>query len=761
MRVTEAIKAFLVARQSPANQDMVERWTEDDETQVNVAPGNGEPVEGKRSTWADVSGDCWWNIRIPKNADGKDGPAFWNDYELKFPFELHAEGIGSTGHNFKLLRSRWVAFDFDSITTHAKGVGVTDEELEKIKVAASAIPWVETRKSTGGSGIHLYVYLDLLDLVIANHTEHAALARCILGIMSSIAQFDFASQIDACGGVMWQWHRKMTAENEGLKILKPAERKFTVADLPANWRDHIEVIQKKRTKVRVSGVGDDQEAAFDALASSRKVIPLDPSHKAQIEELMRSGFTTLWISDQHLLQTHSCSLTWLMEEPRKTELKLVGCYKSSSDGKDKGSPNCFLFPLVNGAWKVYRFSQGTTEADTWQQDGRGWTSCNFNILPTLAEAVAAAGGVADGSKVARYVFDTNNFDDPAEAVLGVLGSMGTSLEFTENMRDQREICLSIAKDGGLLVEVERRDDDAKAPGWIIKKSSGKRSSWQRTLGVRTRADRSLELGSSEWDHKLREIMSTTKEPAGWAVCKGGVWYREVAANVKMLLQSTGMDKSDAEVVMGEAIDKSWNLVNLPFHPEYPGATVEHGCGPTQVRGRRPGRRRMPAPSPLGQNLEPYRSNADRAIAGIGMAQEAGIRTALNTCCAGSPTSSASPLNGSPTYFSSARRIAGSPSSTRPSPNLSPRAVSRPTVRFPTAMISMASWQTASWPSWRKRTFPRQRVPWRKSRIGSRRGISPSEKCAPISMNRRTRRIGCSARTSGRIARSFRATHGSR
>ena len=74
----------------------------------------------------------------------------------------------------------------------------------------------------------------------------------ILGMMSSECNFDFASQIDCCGGVMWIWHRKMTAENHGLEIIKPATKVLTAADLPANWRDHIEVVTRKRTKVRVN-----------------------------------------------------------------------------------------------------------------------------------------------------------------------------------------------------------------------------------------------------------------------------------------------------------------------------------------------------------------------------------------------------------------------------------------------------------------------------------------------------------------------------
>ena len=90
----------------------------------------------------------------------------------------------------------------------------------------------------------------------------------------------------------------------------------------------------------------------------------------------------------------------------EAELKLIGIYKTSSEGKDRGRPNCFLFPLPNGAWKVYRFSQGISEADTWNQDGEGWTTCFFNRTPDLTTASKAHGGLEDPDKEGQYIFDS-------------------------------------------------------------------------------------------------------------------------------------------------------------------------------------------------------------------------------------------------------------------------------------------------------------------------------------------------------------------
>lgn len=241
-KVTEAISRFLAAKAaSHPGRDLLERYLSCGgpaslETQMNVAAGDGEPVEGKRTTWTDGI-NSWWNIRIPRNANAEPT---WNDYELRFAPEIYAEAIGSTGWDWRSRCSRWIGFDFDSITGHAKGVGITDEELQRVFEAARAIPYVETRRSTGGKGWHLYVYLN--GVPTANHTEHAALARCVLGMMSSEAGFDFASQVDCCGGVMWLWHTKISESNQGLALVKAATRGLSVGDLPSNWHDHIEVV---------------------------------------------------------------------------------------------------------------------------------------------------------------------------------------------------------------------------------------------------------------------------------------------------------------------------------------------------------------------------------------------------------------------------------------------------------------------------------------------------------------------------------------
>lgn len=619
--VNQSIQSFLQAQlprhNGPDLLERVLRYLPALEIQVNVAAGNGEPVDGKRSTYTDGVNE-WFNIRIPRNADSEPQ---WRDYELRWPLDLHAEGIGSTGWDWQAKRSRWVGFDVDSITGHAAGVGITDDELENVKKAAEALPYVEVRKSTGGKGLHFYVYFDDEGIPTANHTEHAALGRAILGMMSSATGFDFASQIDACGGNMWVWHRKMTRENDGLAILKPAETRLSITNLPSNWRDHIEVVTRRRAKIRVASLSTEHEDPFELLASSRRLVPLDDTHKAIIEELGRSGFSTAWVSDYHLLQTHTKALQNLLDDPdTRPALKLKGFFRTISEGKHPADCNCFCFPLDNGAWRVYRFSPGATEAETWQQDGNGWTNCYFNKTPDL-DLAARAGGGTEAPNNGGYVFPTAT---NAAQVVKVLGQV---LNIPEHLQE-REARLKAQKDGRVIIALKKDNPNEAAPqGWL-----SERGKLTRVLNVKAEMKaQATDDSYSEYDKIVRALVSPAGKRAGWmARAWNGDWIEQPKDDIKSTLTYHGRSKPEMEVIVGSACVKPWKLVSLPFQAEYPGdrqwnlGAAQYRCQPVELRDNE-----VPHHPHWDLVLKHCFGDLDDAIKGLPWAQRANIKTGAN------------------------------------------------------------------------------------------------------------------------------------
>ena len=173
-----AIKAILT---TDAAADLAARYNDGMEVQVNVAQGDGDPLFRDLKPIPNTYGDgCnqWYSYRIPKNAKGD--PIDNGDWEQTYDLREHYDAIGITGWNFKLGRSIGVGFDYDSLETHKSGSGVEADKLARVTEVAKRLGYVEIRKSTSGTGYHLWVWFDPTNLPeTANHTEHAALARAV------------------------------------------------------------------------------------------------------------------------------------------------------------------------------------------------------------------------------------------------------------------------------------------------------------------------------------------------------------------------------------------------------------------------------------------------------------------------------------------------------------------------------------------------------------------------------------------------------
>jgi hypothetical protein len=548
---TEAIKKLLSAW---THADLAGMYNHDMECQVNAARDNGEIVEGeyKGTNWKGYTDydQTWKSFRIPYGA--MDNPRF-NDREITWDLAAHAEGIGMTGWDWKNKVSKWVAYDFDAIIGHSEQhqQKISNEEMQEVQQAATEIPWVTVRYSTSGRGLHLYVFLD--DVPTQTHTEHAAVARAILGKMSALAGFDFKSKVDTCGGNMWVWHRKMKDAPNGLKLIKKG---CQLTEIPANWRDHLNVIRGRSRRVshNLPG-GKENNDKFEIVTGQRTSVKLDSDHQKLINWLNTNASGSFgWDSDRHMLVTHTVRLKHAHEA-----LGFKGIYETCSEsvGTELDEQNCFAFPLRRGGWCVRRYSMGISEHASWEQDGHGWTRCYFNVEPTFKTAAFAAEGVEDpaGGFVFQSMADAKN----------AARSIGAEIDSPPGM-DGRETHIKMHKDGKRLVVTMSQkagDQIAGMKGWLSKSNK-----WIRILNANQQ--RAVDNDVEDFDDILRHVVSSAGDNAGWFLNCENRWNSEPLEHIKRALASLGLPHGEISQIVGANIFKPWYLVNLPFQPEYPG-----------------------------------------------------------------------------------------------------------------------------------------------------------------------------------------------
>lgn len=561
----EAVQRFLLAK---THSDLAALYNPGLEVQVNVAQDGGQRVDkefkGRQwQAWTDGT-QTWKSFRVPHNAG--TAPEY-TDVELSFDLEAHVEAIGMTGWDWQNKVSRWVGFDFDSITGHkdAHSKKLEPEELAKIQSIASDIPWVTVRKSTGGKGIHLHVFLE--PVPTETHTEHAALGRAILSRLSALTGYNFDAKVDTCGGNMWIWHRKMAStinvngEIEGLRLIKQGG---ILEEPPINWRDHIDVVTSKRAKIRgipksenndpnePEAERSEADIVFDELTSQRPKTPLDDIHKRLIKYLLEDNKTgSWWDADHHMLVSH----TWWLRKAHQ-DLGLKGIFKTIAQGEEKEyDHNCFAFPSRRGAWSVRRYGRGVAEDSAWSQDSSGFTHCYYNNDPDLHSVARAFGGLE--STKGGYQFRE------LEVASQVIQALGANVKIPPEYVKRQTTLKTHPKDGRLIVEFERNDRDV-LEGWNPDKNL-----WKKIFDVQTSQPMEREIGN--YDDLIRHVVTEVGDDFGWVVRgEKNDWRTEPLVHVKMSLKAQGLNSKEADLLIGQSVTSAWYRVNMPFQEEYPG-----------------------------------------------------------------------------------------------------------------------------------------------------------------------------------------------
>ena len=529
---TEAIKNFLSAR---APSDLAALYNSEMEVQVNIIKGDGIRMEreyqGRSYAYYTDGVESWKSFRIPAFADSD--PVF-NDHELKFNLVKHAESIGMTGWNFVQRKSIYVAFDFDAVFGHAESHtgGLSSEQLEAIKEKASGLDYVTVRRSTSGSGLHLYVFFET-PVSTSNHTEHAALGRAVLAKMSYEIGFDFAEHVDVAGSNMWVWHTKYEkSEGFGLQLLKQGVPLKEVPD----WTPHLGARRRKNV---------------DDLIAGQKHHLLDDDHRRIIDELQKQPFETYWDADLHMLKTHTKAL-----ETVHGLLKLKGVFMTKTSCSTP--MNCYAFPGPKGSFKIYRYGSGTAEADTWSVSSDGNRYCLFNAGINTSVAALVSGGIENAK--GAYEFRTSKELKEASQKLGV------ALEVPENFTG-RKSSIQDMEDGRLLVKITKQKGDDIPIGWGEEPKSICKI-FKKAPETDVETSDLLEL-----DNTLRYIVNSDGREAGWAYRANALtsWqFPRSVMSIKLGLKERGYKADEADEKLGLVFNNPWMYVNKPFQPEYPG-----------------------------------------------------------------------------------------------------------------------------------------------------------------------------------------------
>lgn len=543
---SDAIKQLLEQRSVP---HLARLYKPGLEVQVNVGHHGGTRVEKEVDgrTWSVWSNSDqtmeWYPYRLPRDAN--TDACTDNDYRVTFDHMKYVDSIGITGWNYKDKCSEFFGFDFDSIDGHASGL--SDIELKQVRDAAFNIPWVTVIRSTSGKGLHMYIHLDK-PFPTKNHTEHAAVARALLGKMMAVTGYKFEAKVDVCGHIMWWWHRKMDNPN-CLAMVKQGER-FSSDLIPSNWKDHLSVVSGKSKKVKAKTAG-----GFDAddLLRQKTCYGLDEKHLSIIAHL--DGTSSYWDADNHILVTH----THLLKEIHSNE-GLKGLFDTVSTGKDcPHDINCFCFPLPDGAFSVYRFNKGIKEHDSWRQDGKGWTYTYYNRDPDILMVMGAYKGI----KTEKRDFVFKNAFQAIDALI----HFGVDLKIQPTMMN-REVRVKEDRDGQLIVKImahPSEDDASKMSEWELTKDKY----FTRIFAAPKKAE--AETSQATYDDLVRHIVSKDGEEMGWMIrVNGSTWHNENLQHVRLCLKHKGLKQNEIDYALGWAVANPWRIVMRPFQDEYPG-----------------------------------------------------------------------------------------------------------------------------------------------------------------------------------------------
>ena len=540
--IRKGIHQFLKSRKA-SSPFLIERWSPDLESQFLVHEGNVE-VEPGSNAWTDGS-ETWAHHRWPYKAGSSP---YYKDKPLKFSPGAHMNRIGSTWWSWKTKKSVAVAFDIDMEGDGhaATTTTVTESELEAVAERLKQLPYVTLVRSTGGKGMHVYVFFDEGDQPEAvNHNEHTQVALATLTKMNKDANYDFSQHMDVKGVILWFWADSSPEGHDGFSLVHEASEALTASAI-AEFREIA--LTGPNNSVKVTGYDDDNNpVTSETNSGGYKTYPLEDEHKIILRELEDLEYDFIWNAEFNMVHTNTRALRDLFQKREAMGNPLKGMFETTSVGSVR-KPNCFMTPRPGGGFQVKRFGNGIAEHASWEtKDNDTW--CYFNQDAPVGSVLRRFCSKQTDSK---YTFEPREL----EAALKALGhSLGESVDHI-----QSAVTVTRRDDGTFYATCK---DTGHLEGWKVGKNGN-----SRELPVVQKPEARQNSVLEDVDDIARFMVTPQYEPYGWALNTKLGWishssYDGVSASIR---QAFGKEADFVKSLMDQ---NPWVMVNVPFGKEYP------------------------------------------------------------------------------------------------------------------------------------------------------------------------------------------------
>lgn len=271
----------------------------------------------------------------------------------------------------------------------------------------------------------------------------------------------------------------------------------------------------------------------------------DDTHEEIFDAMRADGWPVTFkdYDGKPMVQLHACGLLADFKRNRR-----AGRYSTNSPGTHKDKPNAYGFPRENGGIAVYRMKAEAESKDWHIVNGK--PCIHYNVPASFDEAVKRCG------KFDRRGHGIiTNFDEFTR-LLGIDLTIPRVLWGREIVVRRDNTCLYITILG------EKED---VVEGWHYS-----RKTWEYDLDCLPDEKQSLS----------DRIRQTTDKYAAKAIViqDGPDWVAYSLTAAKTYLQGCGLNKFEVAKTIKDSMENSYQLVQIPFGPEYPAPRVWNRFG---------------------------------------------------------------------------------------------------------------------------------------------------------------------------------------